>query len=102
MVFVVVLHLAPGRESLLPELLGRVTEMPVLAARDGAVVQPNTVYVIPPGRQLTAVDGNLRLTELEVAARHSNALAQHIKLAGFPTGKLGHLLEWTPGRRCRT
>lgn len=29
----------------------------------------------------------LRLTELEVTARHANTLAQRIKLAGFPTGK---------------
>ena len=35
----------------------------------------------------TYEDYLLQLTELEVAARHSNALAQRIKLAGFPTGK---------------
>ena len=64
MVFVVVLHLSPHHESALPEMLQRRTKMPVLQVEDGLVVRPNHVYVIPPAKQLTAVDGHLRLTPL--------------------------------------
>lgn len=65
MVFVVVLHLSPTHESTLPQLLSRVTTMPVVQASDGQKVEPNCVYVIPPGKYLVAVNGHLRLSDLE-------------------------------------
>lgn len=43
--FVVVTHMQPGRETMLPELLSRVTDMAVLVSQDGLRVQPNTVVV---------------------------------------------------------
>src|SRR5712671_3381751 len=46
--FVVVTHLHPGHVSLLPELLGKCTRMRVVAAVDGVVVEPNTVYMSLP------------------------------------------------------
>ena len=63
--FVVVLHLSPTHQSTLPELLGRSTKMPVVAATDGLKVAINHVYVIPPGKYLAAVDGHLKLTDFE-------------------------------------
>ena len=39
MAFVVVTHLPPNRESLLAEILGRATDMPVVDASDGAEVE---------------------------------------------------------------
>jgi two-component system CheB/CheR fusion protein len=65
MIFVVVLHLSPTHESTMPELLGRITAMPVVHAEDGQKVAPNHVYVIPPGKYLATVDGHLRLNDLE-------------------------------------
>ena len=47
--FVVVLHLAPDRISMLPAILARWTAMPVTEAHDGDAVTPNHVLVIPPG-----------------------------------------------------
>ncbi|WP_404790526.1 chemotaxis protein CheB [Altericista sp. CCNU0014] len=61
MAFVLIQHLAPDRESLLPEILGRVTEMPVRQVQDRMRVEPNEVYVIPPNTQMTLVDGMLHL-----------------------------------------
>jgi two-component system CheB/CheR fusion protein len=49
MAFVVVLHLSPNAKSLLPEILARCTAMTVTEAKDGDVLMPNCVYVIPPG-----------------------------------------------------
>src|SRR5262245_25114965 len=64
MVFVVILHLSPTHESTMADLLGRATQMPVVQAKDGQKVESNHVYVIPPGKQLTTVDGHLRLVDL--------------------------------------
>ncbi|HEY9824386.1 MAG TPA: CheR family methyltransferase, partial [Stenomitos sp.] len=61
MAFVLIQHLSPDHESLLPEILGRVTTMPVRQVQDQMRVVPNTVYVIPPNTQMTLVDGTLRL-----------------------------------------
>ncbi|MBD1857186.1 MULTISPECIES: CheR family methyltransferase [Leptolyngbya] len=61
MAFVLIQHLSPDYESLLSEILGRVTEMPVTQAQDGMSIEPNRVYVIPPNTQMTVVNGLLRL-----------------------------------------
>ena len=59
--FVVVTHLAPDRESMLAEILGRATKMPVVDAQDGRLVEAEHVYVLPPGAILTIHDGRLQL-----------------------------------------
>jgi two-component system, chemotaxis family, CheB/CheR fusion protein len=59
--FVLVQHLAPDHKSMLTDLLGQVTGMPVVEAKDGVLVAPNTVYVIPPDATLTLSDRRLRL-----------------------------------------
>lgn len=61
MAFVLIQHLSPDHESLLPEILGRVTAMPVRQVEEQMRVEPNAVYVIPPNAQMTLVDGILRL-----------------------------------------
>ena len=61
MAFVVVTHLPSNRESLLAEILGRATDMPVDDASDGAEVEAEHVYVLPAGAALTIGGGRLRL-----------------------------------------
>ncbi len=63
MAFVLVQHLAPDHESVLPELIGRQTRMDVFQVEDGMEVEPNAVYVIPPNRDMSLSDGRLQLTE---------------------------------------
>lgn len=65
MAFVIVTHQHPGHTSLLPELLGRETEMPVVQATDNIKLQPNHVYVGPPGQHLAILDGTLHLLHTE-------------------------------------
>jgi two-component system CheB/CheR fusion protein len=63
LVFVVVLHLDPTRQSLLSSILSHHTAMPVIEIEDGIEIAPNKVYVIAPNYDLT-LDGNaLRLTD---------------------------------------
>lgn len=60
MAFVVVSHMDPKGQSILDTLLAQKTRMPVRQAGNGAVIEPNHVYVGPPGKQLTVRDGMLR------------------------------------------
>ena len=62
--FVVVLHLSADRKSLLAEIIGRWTEMPVAEAGDNDLVEPNRVYVIPPGHIATLQQGRVQLRHL--------------------------------------
>ena len=64
MAFVVVLHLSADRKSLLTEIIGRWTKMPVSEAADDELVEPNQVYVIPPGHVATLGQGRLHLRHL--------------------------------------
>jgi two-component system CheB/CheR fusion protein len=64
MAFVVVIHLAADHESVLTQLLQQVTRMRVLQVQADQRVEPDTVYVIPPGKALSAADDELRVTDL--------------------------------------
>lgn len=65
MAFVVILHLSPQHESNADAVLQRATRMPVLQVQHPVRIEPDKVYVIPPSRQLSMNDSQLRLTELE-------------------------------------
>jgi len=65
MAFVLVQHMAPRPHSLLPEILTRVTRMPVIEVKDGQAVKPNHVYVSPPEVVMSLVTGILHLTARE-------------------------------------
>ncbi len=71
--FVIVQHLAPERESGLAAILSRATEMPVCEISEacgGREVEPNHIYVSPPGCELIIQDGKLRLLPQERSSRH--------------------------------
>ncbi len=63
--FVVVTHLSPDHESLMAEILQKVTTMPVTQVQASVVVEPDHIYVIPPSRHLTMMNGHLALAEME-------------------------------------
>ena len=63
MAYVVISHQHPGHVSLLPELLGRCSAMPVAEAKDGEALEPNHVYVNPPGAHLGLMNGRLEVLE---------------------------------------
>ena len=62
MAFVVIQHTAPTHDSLLVDLLAGHTLMPVRQARHGMVVEPNHVYVNPPGAFLSIERRSLSLS----------------------------------------
>ncbi len=66
MAFVLVQHLASTRESMLADILAKLTSMPVAEATDKLPVAPDHVYVIPPGCDMTIAGGVLQLLRREV------------------------------------
>jgi two-component system CheB/CheR fusion protein len=59
--YVVVQHLDPTQETMLAALLQRATTMPVCEAMEAMPVASDAVYVIPPGTELSVVNGVLHL-----------------------------------------
>ncbi len=62
MAFVLVSHLDPSHVSILTEILQRTTNMPVVEAQDQMKVAPNSVYAIPPNRDMAIFHGTLQLS----------------------------------------
>lgn len=62
MAFILVQHLDPTHESMMVELLADHTSMTVRQAADGMPLEPEHLYVIPPGSYLSVAHGALRLT----------------------------------------
>jgi two-component system CheB/CheR fusion protein len=63
MAFVVIQHLDPNHAGIMPELLQRITPMKVFQASDSLKVKPNCVYVIPPNKSMSLLNGALLLFE---------------------------------------
>src|SRR5262245_19269783 len=63
MAFVIVQHLDPHHASSLPKLLGKVTQMPVLEISGPIKPESDTVYVLPPNKDLIYKSGTLRLRQ---------------------------------------
>lgn len=63
MAFVVIQHLSPDFKSLMDELLARYTEIPIHRAEDGMPVRPNSIYLIPPKKEMIISGRKLLLTD---------------------------------------
>ena len=66
MAFVIIQHLSPDFESLMPQILSRKSEMRVTAIADKTPLKPNHVYVLPSGKDVTIKDGVLITTDHSV------------------------------------
>ncbi len=61
MAFVVIQHLDPDYVGMLPEILQRTSRMKVLQATDRMSIKPNHIYVIPPNKSMSILNGALYL-----------------------------------------
>jgi len=90
MAYVLVQHLAPAYESLLPEILTRETEVPVHEITDDINLLADNIYIIPENKILTVYDGKLKLDPRETSGKNMaidiffNSLAEVHK--GFSRG----------------
>jgi len=61
--YIVIQHLDPTQKGMLPELLQRVSKIPVFQVKDRMTVKPDCVYVIPPNKSMSILKGVLYLFE---------------------------------------
>lgn len=66
--FVLLQHIAESERSLLPNLLDRMTEIPVVPIESGMRVAPNRVHVAPPNALSSFKDGLFALRQPRTAA----------------------------------
>ena len=70
MALVLIQHIPSDRVSSLVPLLSRVSKLKVVEATQGAVVEPDYVYVLPPGKDLMYASPVLRLKARDATQRH--------------------------------
>ncbi|MEW8546406.1 MAG: chemotaxis protein CheB [Candidatus Thiodiazotropha endolucinida] len=70
--FVVIQHLSPDHKSLMAELLSKRTRMRVHRAEEGMWVEKNSVYLIPPNKNLRLFHGRIILSGQDRDARGIN------------------------------
>ncbi|MDP0491927.1 MAG: CheR family methyltransferase [Verrucomicrobiota bacterium JB023] len=63
MAYFVVQHLSPDYKSQMDELLGRRTKVPIKSACNEMQVQPDTIYLLPPKREMILSDGKILVTD---------------------------------------
>jgi len=63
MAYVIVQHLSPQYRSMMVQLLGRETKLPVEEIKDGLVMVPNTIYIPPPNKDVRVKNSTLWLRE---------------------------------------
>lgn len=61
--FIVIQHLSPDHKSMMADLLGRYTSMPIKLVEEGMLINPNHVYLIPAGTIMRVVGGHFVLTQ---------------------------------------
>jgi two-component system, chemotaxis family, CheB/CheR fusion protein len=61
MAYIIIQHLDPTQQGMLPELLQRICKMQVSQVKDRMTVKPNNVYVIPPNKSMSILKGILYL-----------------------------------------
>jgi two-component system chemotaxis response regulator CheB len=66
-IVVIVQHVDPRHRSLMPQVIGRQSRLPVGHAEDGMELRPDHVYLAPPGEHLLVNrDGTVTLTHTEL------------------------------------
>jgi two-component system CheB/CheR fusion protein len=74
MAYVLVQHLAPSHESILPKILSRFTVIPVHEITDDMNLAPDHVYIIPENKILTTFDGVLKLDKRDVTDKKNRPI----------------------------
>lgn len=62
--YIVNVHMTPKQPSLMPELLQRVTRVPVATAADGQPVEPDHIYVAPSDKIVDLRNGIIHLLDI--------------------------------------
>jgi two-component system CheB/CheR fusion protein len=88
MAFVFIQHLDPRYASQMPDLLARVTAMPVVEAANRQVLEPNRVYVMPSNAQMRVSDGILNLSPRAPAGSAPISIDEFCEALAHDCGRL--------------
>ncbi|MBF0220094.1 MAG: EAL domain-containing protein [Gammaproteobacteria bacterium] len=96
-IYVVAQHMSPTHRSMMADILGRETRIPVRELVDNELPQPDIVYIIPPGTNLTFKDGKFHLTipSPEVSPKPSINLMFQSMADEFDERTIGIILSGT-------
>jgi len=96
-VFIVAQHMSPNHRSLLAEILGRESALPVREAQAGALPESDCIHIVPPGFNLTIGDGRfvLHATSPEVSPKPSINLLFQSLAENFGEHAIGIILSGT-------
>jgi len=70
--FIIVQHLDPKHKSIMSALLKKYTTMTIFEVEDGMKIKPNCIYLNPPSKNMTIINGTLHL--IDPTERHSTNL----------------------------
>ena len=82
MAFVIVQHLSPDFKSVMNEVLARWTTMRIHYAENGLRVEANSIYLIPPKKEMVISDGRLLLTDKDAEAPLSLPIDHFLRSLG--------------------
>ncbi|GLY40624.1 chemotaxis protein CheB [Amycolatopsis sp. NBRC 101858] len=82
----VVMHLAPGATSALPQILDRAGKLPAVAAAHGRPLAAGTIHVAPPDRHLLIEDGVQFLSHGPTESGHRPAVNATFRSAAVAAG----------------
>lgn len=82
----VVVHMSADSPGLLPEILDRVSQLPVAAATDRAPLRSGHIYVAPPDQHLLVEPGWMRLTRGPKENRFRPAIDPLFRSAAYAFG----------------
>lgn len=97
MSFVIVQHLSPDFKSHMDKLLGRVTNLPIHVVSNGERVEPDTIYLIPPKKEMVISNGCLLLTDRSSEKVLSHPIDQFFRALAQDVGQyaVGVILSGT-------
>jgi len=64
MAFVAIQHLSPNHRSIMASLVDRHTQMTVMQIEDGTMLEPNHIYLNPPGKNVAIFNQRLHLLDM--------------------------------------
>lgn len=87
MAFVVVQHLSPDFKSLMNEVLGRWTSLPIYRVKNEMTVEADSIYLIPPKKEMVISDGKLLLTDKDPDASLTLPIDHFFRSLGQDCGR---------------
>jgi two-component system CheB/CheR fusion protein len=69
--YVIIQHLSPDHKSFMAELLAKHSKLQISVAENEMLVEPNRVYLMPQGKQMTIKNRKLMLSNIDAAKRNT-------------------------------